>query len=222
MEKYQQIFNGLKQFENTTRKTKMEKYMRNQFEFLGVYSPERKSYFSSIKPLLKNDKMDYTFCDIGWEYPFREAQYLVMDYLLHYQNILSFKDLNKLKEYIVTKSWWDTVDVLDGVVGELIKKDNNYKKIMLDWSTDENMWLRRTAINFQQKYKHETDKKLLECIILNNTGSNEFFINKAIGWSLREYAKTNVLWVKNFIESNRDSLSKLSVREAIKHFKNLM
>ena len=87
---------------------------------------------------------------------------------------------------------------------------------MLDWSKSDNIWLRRVSIDFQQRFKEKTNSKLLEQVIINNLGSNEFFINKAIGWSLREYSKTEEQWVKDFIKKNKDQMNKLSIKEAMK------
>lgn len=88
---------------------------------------------------------------------------------------------------------------------------------MLEWAENDNIWLRRVAIDFQLKYKKKTDTELLEKIIVCNLNSNEFFINKAIGWSLREYSKINAEWVQSFIERNSDGLSSLSRKEASKY-----
>lgn len=88
---------------------------------------------------------------------------------------------------------------------------------MLLWSKEKDFWLRRIAIDYQLNRKEKTNKELLEKIIVNNLGSREFFINKAIGWSLREYSKTNPFWVKEFINKYKDKLDKLSIREASKY-----
>lgn len=88
---------------------------------------------------------------------------------------------------------------------------------MLEWAKSGSIWLRRVSIDFQQKFKDKTDTELLERIIVCNLNSNEFFINKAIGWSLREYSKINAEWVRSFISRNRNGLSSLSIKEASKY-----
>ena len=88
---------------------------------------------------------------------------------------------------------------------------------MLSWSLDENMWMRRLAIDHQLNRKNQTNKELLGEIIVHNLNSDEFFINKAIGWSLREYSKTNPTWVKAFIKEHQEDMSKLSIKEAGKY-----
>ena len=103
------------------------------------------------------------------------------------------------------------IDCFDSVIGEIGLRDSRVDELMLVWSKEEDFWLRRIAID------HQLNKELLEKIIVNNLGSSEFFINKAIGWSLREYSKTNPAWVKNFINRYKDKLDKLSIREASKY-----
>ena len=88
---------------------------------------------------------------------------------------------------------------------------------MLEWSRDEDFWLRRLAIEHQLLQKEETDVQLLEQILINNLNQTEFFINKAIGWALRDYSKTNPDWVREFIEKYKDRLSKLSIKEGSKY-----
>lgn len=109
------------------------------------------------------------------------------------------------------------IDCFDSVIGEIGLRDSRVDELMLVWSKEEDFWLRRIAIDHQLNRKEKTNKELLEKIIVNNLGSSEFFINKAIGWSLREYSKTNPAWVKNFINRYKDKLDKLSIREASKY-----
>ena len=101
------------------------------------------------------------------------------------------KDIDNLKYLITEKSWWETVDTIDAFFGLIVGKDQSLKETMLNWSSSENIWLRRVAIDFQQQYKEKTDTEIFARIIENNLDSKEFFINKAIGWSLRDYGKTN-------------------------------
>ena len=122
-----------------------------------------------------------------------------------------------LRKLIVTKSWWDTVDSLDVLIGDIALRHPRVNSVIVGWSTDENLWLRRLAIDHQLTRKEKTDTALLEQVIVNNLGQNEFFINKAIGWSLRDYSKTNPAWVRDFIERHRYELSPLSLREASKY-----
>jgi 3-methyladenine DNA glycosylase AlkD len=122
-------------------------------------------------------------------------------------------------EYLITtKSWWDTVDsIAGGTVGVHFRRYPVIKnKYLARWRKSEDFWLRRTAILFQLNYKNETDFDLLCEIIRENLGSKEFFINKAIGWALRQYARTDPKAVKNFVKVTKE-LNPLSRREAMKH-----
>lgn len=213
---YKNIFIELEKIADREQSIKMGNYMKNKFNFLGVPKPKLNSF---MKPYLKESKkydFDWNFIDICWKNEYREAQYIAIEYLkLNEKKFLS-TDLDRIKELIITKSWWETVDSLDSIVGELVLKDKELENTMLDWSKSDNIWLRRVSIDFQQRFKEKTNSKLLEQVIINNLGSNEFFINKAIGWSLREYSKTEEQWVKDFIKKNKDQMNKLSIKEAMK------
>jgi len=196
---------------------KISAYLLNQFVHFGIPMPKLRSL---VKPLLKTD-VD----DIDWKFVFecfdadqREMQYTAIYYLsLNYKN-LNAQDLDKIKQLILTKSWWDTVDSIYKFVGHIVAK-GGLKDTMIDWSCDDNLWIRRTAIMHQIYYKQMTDIQVLQTVIKNNFGSKEFFINKAIGWILREYSKINPIWVKQFIIDNGDKLSRLSIREGSKRLK---
>ena len=118
---------------------------------------------------------------------------------------------------MLTKSWWDTVDILDKVIGSIIYNNKNLHPIILEWSKDDNIWLRRVAIDHQLLRKENTDEQLLEKILINNLNHKEFFVNKAIGWALRDYSKTDPQWVRNFIEVHKENMASLSIREASKY-----
>lgn len=133
------------------------------------------------------------------------------------KKFLKYEDINKMKEYIHSKEWWDTIDCFDRIIGDIGLKDTRVAILMLKWSQDDDFWLRRIAIDHQLLRKDQTDQHLLEKIIVNNLNSDEFFINKAIGWSLRDYSKTDPEWVGNFIEKYRDKMSSLSIKEASKY-----
>ena len=127
-----------------------------------------------------------------------EFQYLAIDYLQIMQGKLTAADLPNLQKLVVRKSWWDTIDALDVIIGGVALRYPELNKILLEWSLDDNIWLRRVAIDHQLTRKEKTDPALLERIIVN-LGQTEFFINKAIGWSLRNYSKTDPNWVRAFI-----------------------
>jgi 3-methyladenine DNA glycosylase AlkD len=152
-----------------------------------------------------------------WSLPQREFQYAAMNLLDKFEKNLPEKFISTLEYLIITNSWWDTVDALAShTVGTHFKRfPKTRTKSLRKWRLSKNMWLRRTAILFQLGYKKETDFNLLCEIIRENLGSDEFFINKAIGWALRQYAYTDPQAVKRFV--NATDLHPLSRREAMKH-----
>ena len=195
----------------------MSAYMRDQFSFLGIPKPERTKLSRDFLKAADKSSADWSFVYKCWEQPEREFQYLAVDYLLKLKSCLTQNDIPSLQKLITTKSWWDTVDSLDVIVGDIAARFPEVNDILMNWSTDDNIWLRRTAIDHQLARKEKTDTDLLAQIILNNLGQSEFFINKAIGWSLREYSKVNPAWVRSYIEKHEKKLSPLSVREGSKY-----
>ena len=218
MSKYLNIKQKFEENKNEKQAISMKKYMRNLFDFYGIQTPKRKALY---KDFLKEEKkaktIDWNFLDECYNDPHREFQYLVYDYLLALNDYLTYDDIQKIKKYAKTKQWWDTIDFLDKVIGNIGLKDKKVDELMLKWSKDEDFWLRRLAIDHQLGRKEKTNTDLLKQIIINNLGSNEFFINKAIGWSLRDYSKTNPKWVKDFIQKHKDQMNKLSIKEASKY-----
>ena len=197
----------------------MEKYMRNQFMFLGIKTPLRKNltqqFFKETK--IKEEDFQPEFVSSLWQSIEREYQYVAMDYIELSLKKLRKEDLFLLEELITTKSWWDTADMLaQKAVGKIASDHPEViSEIIEEWNKSENMWLQRSALLFQLKYKEHTDEKLLYRFINDHASSKEFFIQKAIGWVLREYSKTNPDSVKQFI--SRNQLAKLSVREGSKY-----
>lgn len=218
MDKYEELKRKFEESKDKENAISMAKYMRNLFSFYGIPTPKRKAVYKDfLKEEKKLEKIDWPFLDKCYKDSHREFQYFVCDYLIAMNKYLTFEDIPKLKQYITKKEWWDTIDCFDSVIGEIGLRDNRVEKLMLEWSKDKDLWLRRIAIDHQLNRKKKTNKELLEQIIVNNFGSEEFFINKAIGWSLREYSKTNPTWVKEFLDKYKDKLNKLSTREASKY-----
>ena len=178
--------------------------MRGKFEFLGVKTPDRrrasKSFIATHGPRVVPDL---------WAEPEREFQYVGADVLWAKVSRLGCADVEWLGGFVQQKSWWDTVDALAKTIGQVATA-----RQMLAWSVADNLWLRRVAIIHQLRRKASTDADLLARIIVNNVGSTEFYINKAIGWALREYSKTDADWVRRFVATHE--LSRLSQRKALK------
>lgn len=213
-----EIIDCLEARADNARALDMSKYMKNKFEFFGVGASVRneiwKPYFKEAK---KTKKIDWDFIEICFKHDKRECQYTAAYYLKYMKKFLVEDDIPKLKELVLTKSWWDTVDILDKVIGSIIYNNKNLYPIILEWSKDDNIWLRRVAIDHQLLRKENTDEQLLEKILINNLNHKEFFVNKAIGWALRDYSKTNPQWARNFIEVHKENMASLSIREASKY-----
>jgi 3-methyladenine DNA glycosylase AlkD len=123
-----------------------------------------------------------------------------------------------LEEMITTGAWWDYVDELAGVVGALLRAHpKEMRPLMRRWSTDPDMWKRRASIICQLAFKRDTDLELLYANIEPNLADREFFIRKAIGWALRQYAWTDPKEVARYVRANESKLSGLSRREALKN-----
>lgn len=214
---YQEIEDILYQHTNPERGIAMSAYLRNQFPSLGISSPVRKELSKEfLKEKVKSKSVDWEFVDWCFEQEEREFVYLAIDYLRKVNKYLAVEDIDKLERLLLTKSWWDSVDGLNNNVGYLCMKFPPLKEEKIScWIADENRWLKRVSIIFQLTYKEKTDSDFLARAILSNTGSKEFFVNKAIGWSLRQYSRTNPHWVIAFLEEN--VLPPLSVREASKY-----
>ncbi|ELU03766.1 hypothetical protein CAPTEDRAFT_192334 [Capitella teleta] len=197
----------------------VEKYMRNQFEYFGLKQPARRKIdieltANEIRKLLR----------ACWGREEREFQYFACDMAkIHTQDLCSDVDvkatLNLIKELITTKSWWDTVDVLaPHVVGHLVRQEPEFMKPVLEeWIESENLWLRRSAIIHQLNFKELTDCEMLFRFCSQRSHEKEFFIQKAIGWALRQCHRINPHAVQNYVENNKSKLAKLSVREALKY-----
>ena len=212
------LITDLEENRNELLAESMSKYMQDKFRFLGVRGATRTEIYKKYFPDARKTKIiDWDFVENCWNKEEREFQYVVVYYLKAMQKFLKREDISRLKYLIVTKSWWDTVDLLAKVVGSLVIRIEGYDQIMLEWSKDSNIWLRRVAMLHQLSFKEKVDEGLLEKILLANLGDNEFFINKAVGWALRDYSKFNPEWVTKFIEKNRENMANLSLREASKY-----
>ena len=199
----------------------MTSYLKNHFPFLGIKSPLRKQFLKEQFTEYALPEPEQLFDEVWKLYNLseREYQYAAIALIEKMKKHLTTEDFSALLQLIETKSWWDSVDsIAPHFVGHIVKLNREYgEKVMLQWSLSDNMWTNRSAILHQLKFKQQTDTELLFQIIKQHSDSKEFFIQKAIGWALREYAKTDPDCVKSFVE--RHSLKPLSTREALKHFK---
>ncbi|TVV15561.1 DNA alkylation repair protein [Lactobacillus gasseri] len=216
--KYQRLRKKLIENSDPELARQMESYMRNKFKFYGLKTPERrKSYHDLIKLEKANKKIDWKFLDQAWVDEHREAQYFVCDYLIALEKYLKFEDIDHIFNYVKSKQWWDTIDSLIKPIENIGLRDDRVSDLMLVWSKDDDFWVRRVAIEHQLLRKDKMNVELLNAILENNLGNSEFFINKAIGWALRDYSKTNPDWVKNFISKHHTEMATLSIKEGSKY-----
>ena len=193
-------------------------YMKNKFEFYGIKTPIRRKI---QKPFLVNEYLPpiielETIIKTLWKKPEREYQYFSQELAYKYVKQFKRKDIALFEFMIVRKSWWDTIDfIAPKLVGKYFKiypeQRNTFVK---KWIASNNIWLQRTSILFQLNYKSDLDKDFLAYVINSLLGSKEFFINKAIGWILRQYSRINPDWVIEF--TNHTQLDKLSYKEALR------
>lgn len=220
MPDFNTLLDILQKHTDSERAISMKAYMKHHFLYLGI---PKSSLNSLAKNWIKSNKqhqetnIDWAFVDDCWQCDYRELQYCALAYLKNHQSLLTDKDIDKLKQLITTKSWWDSSDVLDFIVGDIALRYPAVNEILLAWSADDNIWLRRVAIDHQLLRKEKTNTQLLEKILINNLNQTEFFINKAIGWALRDYSKTNADWVRQFIIQHKADMTSLSIREASKY-----
>lgn len=200
--------------------TPMEAYMKHHFSFYGVRSAERKAILSSgLQKFGKpNAKKANPLAHELWKENHREIHYCCQEMLHRIKHFEEETSIQLFKWLITNNSWWDSIDFLaPNLVGSYFQiYPENRKRILPVWNKSDNMWLVRSTIIYQLKYKAKTDFEIMTQMILPHTESKEFFIQKAIGWALREYAKTNSQEVKQFVDATQ--LAPLSRREALKHF----
>ena len=208
---------------NSTRAIEQQRYMKSTLPFYGLPSPV-------IKKIVNEQLINFPISDNQLyrkliQYFFsqakkREEWHAGLHIALKHKDFIVESNLNLYLNLILQTQWWDIVDaVAINLVGEAIHSSTNFKQLLNLWIKHKNMWVRRTAILCQLKYKLSTNEDLLYRMILNCADEKEFFIRKAIGWALREYSKTNPRSVKHFIKKNSSKLSPLSIREGMKRMK---
>ncbi|MBN6884949.1 3-methyladenine DNA glycosylase AlkD [Cytobacillus horneckiae] len=197
----------------------MEKYMKNNFPFLGIKTPKRRELIKRVfkeTELLKEEFQPDLVREL-WALPEREYHYAALDYVSGSMKKLDNGHMSLFEELITDKSWWDTIDTIaPHAVAAIASRFPEVIESKIDgWAEADHIWLRRSAILFQLKLKEKTDEERLYRYIVHNQDEKEFFIQKGIGWALREYSKTNPDSVRDFIQ--RSNLSRLSVREGSKY-----
>ena len=211
---------AFEQRRNNVTAAPMEKYMKNHFSFFGLKMEERRAVF---KELVKQNKQEIVTNSrvIAAELYLkkeREFHYCAIEILIQtLKNKYEKIDIQLIEKLLVINSWWDSVDTISKyILGQYLLEFPNETFIVIErFSNSKNMWLNRSAILFQLGYKQNTNSDVLFSECMKHAQSNEFFIQKAIGWALREYGKTNPEAVKAFVSQSK--LKPLSRKEALKN-----
>ena len=198
---------------------KAKAYLLHHFEHYGIKTPIRrelsKQYFQQHK---LNSLTELTLITKDcFAHPYREFHHAGIELYTLHKNLWTIKSIEMIEFGLLHKSWWDSVDTIasDWIHPYFKLYPEQIVSVTQKWNLSSNLWLQRSSILFQKFRKKETDTELLAKYIINCSHSDEFFIQKAIGWALREFGKTNPYWVKKFVRSHE--LPPLSKREALKH-----
>lgn len=219
---------GLAAAGDPERAVGQQRYMRSVLPFHGVAMGQVRAIVSGLvpqHPLTGAEHWQATVRALWDQATHREERYAALALVRHraYREFRTPEALDLLCHLVRTGAWWDLVDeVAAHPLGEILRGwPGVVVPVMTEWAAEDDMWVRRAAILSQLRAKAETDTVLLDrCLRANLAGSahgTEFFIRKAVGWALREYAKTDAAWVQAFLGEHADLLSPLSIREASKH-----
>lgn len=214
-----QLEAAFNQNKNEDNAFQMKKYMKDLFSFYGIKTTERRAVFHD---LLKSNKQEISenyreIALILLDKEYRELHYCGIEILIkNLKKNYRKDDIKLIETFLITNSWWDSVDTISKyLLGQyLIEFPNETEKVIERFSNSENKWLNRSAILFQLGYKNNTNYELLFSECVKHSQSKEFFIQKAIGWALREYGSVNPGLVLNFV--NNTDLKPLSRKEAIR------
>ena len=218
----QRTFRALR---NPEQALHMKAYMLNQFEFIGIRAtPRRQTLKAVVKAWPKATFTRAVALKLAqqlWQLPEREFQYAAIDILSWHHRHMDIKDLALMLKLVQQKSWWDTVDGMSGVIGDLLlqhkAQDAHVQQLMDDCVVHPHLWVRRVAMIHQLGWKAQTDEQRLFAYALSLAHEPDFFIRKAIGWALRDHARTKPQAVRGFLHKHRSVLSGLTIREAGKH-----
>jgi len=201
----------------------MSAYMKNKFAFYGIKKPFRAELTKQIfaEKGIPGKDVFREIVEMLWDEPYRELHYLALEILFRNKKHFLPNDVYLFEEMMRSNSWWDSIDYITPTLTYHLFKAYPELKVttLLKWNEDGDFWLQRASIIAQLKEKQETDINLQFKLISNLVNEKEFFIRKAIGWSLRELAKSYPEEVINYVNTNK--LSALSRKEALKHFQNV-
>ncbi|PRC94053.1 DNA alkylation repair protein [Solimicrobium silvestre] len=207
---------------NSDRAEAMSAYLLGQFKFLGLPAPIRRA---AVKDLIKSPFDDaqklLEAARMLWAGEEREYRYTAIDLLRHQSHLIGLTDLPAIRDLLLCDPWWETVDGLSAVISTVLHTEHTnkaaIKSIMDEWIVHESFWVRRSAMLHQLGWRLDTDKSRLKRYALKLGHEKEFFIRKAIGWALRDYARWDPEFVREFVIKYGDRLSSLTLRESSKH-----
>lgn len=195
--------------------------MKTTMPFYGVSSPARRLVARRLRDECPPGSAGEYRAQVEelWSLAHREEKYLAIDVAQAHRRFITFEQLDLYERMVREGGWWDSVDEIAAhLVGRVVLDDRERMRPVLErWIDDPDLWIRRTAILSQLLHKDRTDAEMLFDFCLRRAGEKEFFIRKAIGWALRQYARTDPEAVRQFVAAHSGSLSGLSVREATKH-----
>ncbi|PWU09551.1 MAG: DNA alkylation repair protein [Terriglobia bacterium] len=201
----------------------MQAYMKSEMPYLGVQAPQLRQAAKSVfaeHPLATFETWRDTVLELWRSARYREERYAAIELAGNprYRGFRTLEALPLYEEIIITGAWWDYVDTIaTHLLGELLRHDlDAMGPLLRQWALSENIWKRRAAILAQLSFKRDTDQKLLYDCIAPSIDASEFFLRKAIGWALREYAKTEPAEVIRFVRRHEARLSALTKREALR------
>ncbi|MDX1474658.1 MAG: DNA alkylation repair protein [Reinekea sp.] len=213
------IIQNLEAQADKSKVDQFQRYLKTDQPMFGVNAGPRKEILkASLRefPIQEFDEF-FTFTNLLWQSPYRECQYCAIDAAVRFKKFHSMQAWPLFEHMALTAKWWDLTDgIAVNLIGSLLLANRSLQDILDQWMRDPDLWVRRTALLAHLKHKRQTDTECLSRTILTLNIDKQFFIQKAIGWSLREYSKIDANWVLQFIDEHGDSLSNLALREGLK------
>ncbi len=215
------VTRSLEPLADEARAAQMRAYLRNQFRFLGIPAPIRQRAVRALPhPPMTADEVLRTAV-LLWKKPEREYRYTAVDFLDRNAKMLRLEHLDALRRFVRTNAWWETVDSLAGVIGRVLRAEKSEgvdaQSAMDAWLVDPDFWVRRVAMIHQLGWRNETDTARLFAYAETLAPEKEFFIRKAVGWALRDFARWNPDAIRRFMQKRSGVFSGLTFREATKH-----
>ncbi len=217
-----ELIAALEKLSDPKKATQMQAYMKTTQEFYGVQAGPRRKAFKAVAKGFKaisHQTYEQIIFEL-WGGRCREDMYQALETAEHYKAYRTPESWPVYERLVKSATNWDTLDWVSGrLISPLLLKHREFEPTLVEWSVSENFWVRRASLLAHLRHKEQTNTRLLADTILRLCHEQEFFIRKAIGWVLRNYARTDPDWVRAFVDEHQERLSGLSKREALKHLK---